>query len=312
MVEDLKLREDGTFKIVQFTDLHWQNGEKADQSTRECMERVLQAEKPDLVALTGDLIFGAKCKDPRQSLREAVRPLEEAGIPWAAVFGNHDDEGSLKRRELMDALRDGHPHCLSEPGPADVEGVGNFVRAVADSEGRAAFALFFLDSGGYSPIPSIPGYDWIRRSQIGWYRSEARRLELANGGAPVPSLLFFHIPIPEYEQAWRTVTCYGHRHERVSSPNLNSGLFAELLEAGGVLGTFCGHDHVNDYWGELAGIRLCYGRATGYQTYGRKSYPKGARVIELKRGERGFATWIRLANGVVLDRPRAHRPSRWF
>jgi 3',5'-cyclic AMP phosphodiesterase CpdA len=310
MTGQLRLREDGTFKIVQFTDLHWQNGEKDDMATRQLMVRTLQTERPDLVVLTGDLIFGSRCKNPGESLRQAVRPAEEAGIPWAAVFGNHDDEGALNRAELMNVLRE-HPHCLSEPGPADIGGVGNFTAAIADAGGRTAYALFFLDSGGYSQVPSIAGYDWIRSGQIEWYARQSRAMAETNGGRPVPSLLFFHIPLPEYEQVWRTRTCYGHRHEKPASPKVNSGLFAAMLETGGALGTFCGHDHTNDYWGELAGIRLCYGRATGYQAYGRKRYPRGARVIVLKQGEKSFRTWVRLADGQAIHRPRKHRPCLW-
>lgn len=306
----LRLRKNGTFKIVQFTDLHWQNGEKDDQATRQLMIRILQAEKPDLVVLTGDIIFGSKCKDPAESLRQAVLPIVQAGVPWAAVFGNHDDEGGLSRAELMEELRR-HPNCLAEPGPADIRGTGNYVVRLEDEEGITAYALFFLDSGSYSPVPGIPGYDWIRGSQIEWYAAASRELAHDNGGRPVSSLLFFHIPFPEYEQVWQTSVCYGHRYERPACPKINSGLFAAMLEAGGALGTFCGHDHVNDYWGELVGIRLCYGRATGYQTYGRQMYERGARVIELRMGEASFETWVRLADGSVIRHPKKHRPRRF-
>lgn len=307
MAGRLQLQKDGTFKIVQFTDLHWQNGEKDDQATRRLMVRTLQAEKPDLVVLTGDIIFGSKCKDPAESIRQAVLPIEEAGVPWAAVFGNHDDEGSLNRSELMEELRR-RANCLAEPGPADIRGTGNYRVGVDAEDGSTAYALYFLDSGSYSQVPGIEGYDWIRKSQIDWYAAESRELARDNGGQPVPSLLFFHIPIPEYDQMWQTAVCYGNRYEQPACPKLNSGLFAAMLETGGALGTFCGHDHVNDYWGELAGIRLCYGRASGYQTYGRQRYSRGARVIVLKRGEASFDTWVRLADGSVLSHPKKHRP----
>ncbi len=40
------------------------------------------------------------------------------------------------------------------------------------------------------------------------------------------------------------------------------------------MGTFVGHDHVNDFVGDLYGIRLCYGRATGFNTYGRQGFTR--------------------------------------
>ncbi|MFD1904519.1 hypothetical protein ACFTAO_37175 [Paenibacillus rhizoplanae] len=49
MNSKLSFRPDGTFTIVQFTDLHWMDGRAEDQQTRELMELVLKAERPDLV-----------------------------------------------------------------------------------------------------------------------------------------------------------------------------------------------------------------------------------------------------------------------
>ncbi len=57
MSRQLSFRPDGTFTIVQFTDLHWKNGEPEDHRTRALMELTLDAEKPDLVVFTGDVIY---------------------------------------------------------------------------------------------------------------------------------------------------------------------------------------------------------------------------------------------------------------
>ena len=75
-----------------------------------------------------------------------------------------------------------------------------------------------------------------------------------------------------------------------------------------VVGTFVGHDHVNDYFGDLHGIRLCYGRASGYNTYGRDRFLRGARVIRLREGERQFQTWLRLSDGSLVSEQPEHRP----
>ena len=85
-------------------------------------------------------------------------------------------------------------------------------------------------------------------------------------------------------------------------------LFAALHEAGDVMGTFVGHEHINDFWGDLHGIRLCYGRTTGFNSYGREGFPRGARVIELTEGERQFETWLHLENGVIVREQEEHKP----
>jgi len=67
------------------------------------------------------------------------------------------------------------------------------------------------------------------------------------------------------------------------------------------MGTFCGHDHLNDYWGEWYGIRLCYGRATGLNTYRSEDFPYVARIIQLQDGVRDFTTWLRLGTGKKIE-----------
>jgi hypothetical protein len=89
---------------------------------------------------------------------------------------------------------------------------------------------------------------------------------------------------------------------------VNSGFFAAMVERGDVMGTFAGHDHINDYEGELYGIRLCYGRGSGHSCYGQDGFQRGARVIRLRQDQRGFDTWVRQDDGSVVDDPPLHQP----
>lgn len=303
----LRFRADGSFTIVQFTDIHWQNGGEADQRSRALMERVLAGERPDLVVYTGDLIESLHCSDPLASIRQPVSVAEEREIPWAAVFGNHDSEKG-SRADLGRALQQGWRYSLFEPGPPDLHGVGNYRLTVTGADDQPAASLWFLDSGSYAKLP-FTAYEWVHADQIGWYRRESRQIARANGGRPLPALAFLHIPLPEYSWLWRTRTCYGQKNERVCCSVWDSGLFAAMARQGDVAGLFCGHDHTNDYWGELSGIRLCYGRATGYSTYGKEGFPRGARVIRMHQGQRPFDTWLHLDDGsIVTDQP-VHRPA---
>ncbi len=314
MTASLQFRKDGSFTIAQFTDIHWHNGEESDQQSRRLMESVLEIEKPDLAVLTGDVLAGSGCHNPAESWRQCVAPLETRGIPWSAVFGNHDDEGALSRYDLMQ-VQQSCAHCLSEPGPDDISGVGNYVlRLFSAHDGELAAALYFLDSLSYATT-DIGGYGWITREQIGWYLGMSELLGAAyamsranDPGYPnrLPALAFFHIPLPEYNEVWDTRTCYGVKYEDVCCPKINTGMFAAMHEAGDVRGVFVGHDHVNDYIGDLHGIQLAYGRASGYATYGREGMPRGARVIQLREGERDFQTWLRLEDGSRIDSQPEH------
>lgn len=308
MSQPLRFRADGAFTIVQFTDTHVHNGEPADGQTAALMAAVLDAEQPDLVLLTGDVIDGGHCTDPAASWRRAVEPIVSRRLPWAAVYGNHDDEGSLTRRDLM-AVQQSLPGCLSEPGPAEVSGVGNYVLRVQPSRGAGDAALLYcLDSNAYAET-AIGGYGWVRRDQTAWYLATAKQLRAGHDGSPRPGLAFFHIPLPEYNEVWNQHICRGHCYEPICCPLINSGFFAALHEAGDVAGVFVGHDHVNDFDGNLYGIRLCYGRGSGYNTYGRAGFAHGARVIRLHEGQPGFTSWLRLEDGEVVTEQPEHDPS---
>ncbi|MDA1193508.1 MAG: metallophosphoesterase family protein, partial [Candidatus Poribacteria bacterium] len=186
-------------------------------------------------------------------------------------------------------------------------GVGNYALSVQTRRGDDSGAtLYFIDSNAYSET-NIDGYGWIRRDQIEWYLDAAKKTR-GDRPEPLPALAFFHIPIPEYDEVWDHRVCYGHKYEPVCAPRINTGFFAAMHQAGDVLGTFVGHDHVNDYDGELHGIRLCYGRQIGVGTYGREGFPRGARVIELTEGERSFKSWLRLEDGSRVDSQPTHEP----
>ncbi|WP_410771725.1 metallophosphoesterase family protein [Fontibacillus sp. BL9] len=314
MSRQLVFREDGTFTIVQFTDLHWKDGQEKDQRTRKLMELTLDIEHPDLVVFTGDVIYTGEvppgdpeCENPEQAFREAVAAVEERGIPWAVVFGNHDTERRINRQELMQIVLE-HRQTVAKAGPEHLPGAGNYSLQLWDLQGNPAANLYFLDSGSYSLHPQVQGYDWISREQINWLISESSRLNPRQDEGKLPALAFFHIPLPEYKEVWETRTCYGHKHEQVCSPAVNSGMFSALLETGDVVGTFCGHDHINDYMGELHGIYLCYGRASGYNTYGKEGFPRGARLIRLNLGRRNFETWLRLDDGSTVRQQPVHSP----
>ena len=190
----LKFRSDRRFKIVQFTDIHWHNGETPDKQSAALMTQIMETESADLIVLTGDILAGGGCDDAADSLRQVIEVVEAGGVPWAAVFGNHDDEGTADRHELMAVMQES-TLSLTQPGPAEVPGVGNYTLPIQSSEGSIPTAvLYFIDSGSYAQT-DIGGYDWIRREQITWYLQESTKFT-ADAGHPLPALAFFHIPIP--------------------------------------------------------------------------------------------------------------------
>ena len=102
--------------------------------TISLLERVLDQEKPDLVVFTGDQLNGQSTSwDAKTVLAKFARAVTDRQIPWAAVFGNHDDEdGDSRTAQLryMQAL----PYSLVQPGPKDIHGVGNYILKVYSAD----------------------------------------------------------------------------------------------------------------------------------------------------------------------------------
>ncbi len=296
----LKFNANHKFKIVQFTDIHWKYGNPASDEAGERMAEVLDAEKPDLVVFTGDLIFA---KPAREGLDKALEATISRGIPFAVTWGNHDDEQDLSRKELS-------AHIATKAGNLTstvegISGVTNYTLSVKSTDGkRDAAVLYIFDSNSYSPIKKVKGYDWIKHDQVEWYRQTSKAFTAANNGKPLPALAFFHIPLPEFHEAAQNESAYfvGTRKEKACAPEINTGLAAAMLEAGDVMGVFVGHDHVNDYVVDWRGILLGYGRFTGGATvYHDIPEGNGARIIELTEDSRTIKTWIRIKGGKVIN-----------
>ena len=218
-------------------------------------------------------------------------------IPFAVVFGNHDDEYDHTRPELYDYIAKMKGSLM----PARIsEVVPDYVLTVksAKDKNKDAAILYCIDSHSYTHIKSVPGYDWIKFNQIAWYREHSKKFAENNGGIPLPALAFFHIALPEYKDALledknRLIGCKG---EMVCCQTTNSGFFTSVKECGVVMGIFVGHDHDNDYAVAYKEVLLAYGRYTGGKTVYNDLSSNGARVIVLHEGERRFDTYIRVAN----------------
>lgn len=286
----LKFNENGKFKIVQFTDIHWKNGSEKCDSTIKILEAVLDAEKPDLVVFTGDIAYSEPQKEGWNSI---AAPVIEREIPWALVLGNHDDEFDMERKDIIPYLQT-MPFFVGTNGPDNISGFGNYILPIKSSKSDSSAAnLYFFDSNAYVKDKKNGYYDWIKFDQIQWYWEQSQKLKKQNQGHALPALAFFHIPLPEYDDLYNSGDYLGRKGEDVCSPKINTGLYAAFLENKEVMGTFVGHDHEDDYVGELRDIVLAYGRVSGLDAYG--SFERGGRVIELTEGDFKFDTWIRTA-----------------
>lgn len=286
----LRFDENGEFRILQFTDLHYVYKDSRSDIMLERMEELLDFEKPDLVVFTGDLIYAPPADS---AYLDILSHITRRGLPFAICFGNHDDNWDKTNTELYDLVRTVPGNLFPDRG--DNPSPDYTVDILSHESDKIASLLWLFDSGTY--LYEYKMYEPVHTDQVCWYYQTSKAYTAANGGEPVPSLAFLHIPFPEYRAELPRVGFYG---EPVCDPELNSGLFNAMLECGDVMGVFCGHDHNNDYTINNRGIMLAYGRYSGGDTV-YNDIPNGGRVIVLKENSRSFSTWVTLKGGERID-----------
>lgn len=270
-----KITKDRPLKILSFTDMHldWDEGQRI--ATLKAFRETIETEKPDLVTMVGDNVVGHAGEERTRALAALMTELK---MPWAPVLGNHegDMEGRVPRKDGIDMFKES-PYCLipeKEPVLEDgtvVWGNANYSVPLYNDKGEICFRLIFMDGGSHATDEDLAEvgltrvhnneYEWLKESQIAWYKETIKN-------DTCPSMIFCHIPLPEYNDAFEKgeVLC-GIKGERVSCASYNSGMFDAMVESGKTICYVTGHDHVNDYHALYKGIRLIYNRASGYSSY---------------------------------------------
>ena len=310
---------DRDLKILQLTDVHIGGGImslKKDKMALNAVAAMLTAEKPDLVVITGDLVypvpFQAGTFNNGISTDMVITLLEKLGVYYTVCFGNHDSElySDYTREKIADKYANPDlKYSLFQKGPEDVDGYGNQVIKVKNSKGIVTNAFFTIDSHSYIDGDFLGiqwKYDNIHENQIEWYKECVLAIDAANKAidpdCPMfTSLCFFHIPLEEYGIAWQEYKANGYKDtenvkhfaggyyekdEKSYCGVYSDNFFETALELGSTKGIFCGHDHENNASIEYKGIRLTYGMSIDYLAYTgiyKKGAQRGCTVITLSK-----------------------------
>lgn len=284
---------DRELKILTLTDVHigggWMSFNK-DRKALNAVAAMVTAEKPDLVVLTGDLAYPVPFQsgtfNNKTSAKLIISLMEQLEVPWTVTFGNHDTEAySYFNREKIGKLYadDSLEYCLFSEGPVDVDGVGNHVIHVKNTDGKLVQELVFMDSHSYTD-GDIFGifwkYDNIHANQVDWYEEKIKAAQENN--PDVKSLVFLHIPLVEFRDAYDEYLENGENDtENVKyvsgdicekDPYVYCGmgeddLFEKMLELGSTQAVFCGHDHENSIVLNYKGIDMTYNYSVDYLAY---------------------------------------------
>lgn len=303
----MNFNENGKFKILMIADA--QDTDRPQNEMMALYKKAVEVCTPDLVVFAGDNTNGkwkgVNLEKTKKAIEILISPLSEKNIPFAVVFGNHDHEGGIPREKQMEMYME-YPNCMAVKGE-DISGCGNYNLLLRSSDNeKNVFNLWFVDSNDYAVEG---GYGYVQNDQIAWYEKTSDNLKKANNGIPLPSLLFQHIAVPEIYNLLTEVpkgtkgAVFGHgknkekrfvantvlvKHGKLREapcpPEINNGQFDSWIKQGDVLGAFFGHDHVNDFSGQLDGIWLTCCLGTGFYSYG---HTHGVRTIELDENDLG-------------------------
>ncbi|KAF3442010.1 hypothetical protein FNV43_RR15926 [Rhamnella rubrinervis] len=332
-------RPGAPFKIAMFADLHfgeaawtdWGSGQ--DANSIKVMSSVLDDESPDFVVYLGDVITANNIPIANASLYwdQAISPTRARGIPWASVFGNHDDAAfewpiewfsppgipqlrcpantcscpgesedcsfrGTGRLELMKIEIDQNELSHSRYGPKQLwPSVSNYVLQLSSSDDPhppLAF-LYFLDSGGGS-YPEV-----ISSAQSEWFHQKSQAI---NPDSRVAEIVFWHIPSKSFKKVapflFISKPCVGSiNKERVADQEAETGIMKLLLQRPSVKAVFVGHNHGLDWCCPYEKLWLCFARHTGYGGYG--DWARGARILEISQQPFSLRSWIRMEDGAV-------------
>jgi len=303
-----------TYNILQLTDLHisnMANNERHFKFIKKTVEKAKEklGKNPDLIVITGDLFTFANKSDAIDTFNF----FDSLQIPWAPTWGNHDEQNYFSVNWLTSQLNDRNKNRLADKSSYcvfkdlqddDIFGNANYVINLKDNNDKIIEQLFIFDSNRYNYGEGF-GYDYIHYDQIDWYERIVNTNTKVEGSSlvRVPSLAFFHIPFPEFEEGYQHALKgeegwsffsddMGERKDHDSStgdPKKNTGLFDKMLTLGSTKGVFIGHNHTSNYLiqhskpGPDPIIKLCFGIKSTNKVYCDENF-LGGQIISVNSG----------------------------
>lgn len=315
----------GRFRILQLSDI--QEIARTNPDTVSLTREIISKTQPDLIVLTGDQVKGyGFTMQPGDSqtnaaitLSNILAPIKDSGIPFTAVFGNHDVFGKADK-EFQWSIYKKYSNFIGDS--YDFECI-----PVYGEDGTIKFCIYTFDSGlkkngKYSPVA-----DEIVEKYI------AKREELFSlAKSYVPALAFQHIPPAEIydcleivskgtKGSWQGAGKFAANYyklpsyalnersfmgENAASPEKKGSQVTALKEKGDVLGLFFGHDHNNSFIVKHGNLDLGYTQGMGFNIYG-PGKNRGGRVFDIYEATPDkYETFTLTANDIEsfrLERP---------
>lgn len=263
---DIEWKDD--FTVCQLNDLHLSTAsnleeefEYFNQILRSGISKDGEQVLPDFIVLDGDTFMDAN----REIVDRTIDFFDSLNIPFALTYGNHDMQGFYSsnyiNRKMLEATNAVYKNPNSQ-GEDNVFGLSNYFVNLKDGD-DLKWKLIFMDSNSYFQT----NYDIIHDDQIDWYEKVVlessgftEKPNIIDETTFTKSLLFFHIPTPEFKTA---ITDFKENHQGVKSfedqycdvrEGISSGenkkvkgnIIDTIGEYQSTVSVGVGHDHINN------------------------------------------------------------------
>lgn len=257
---------------------------KTEYAYKYCFDyitEIVEEIKPDLIIMTGDIVYG-KYDDDGSMLKRLTDFMDGFEIPWAPVFGNHDQEATVGVDWQCEQFENAE-YCLFKQ--RDLTGNGNYTVGLVQGD-RLIRVFYMLDSNGCCDASEaslanghtsrIVGFG---RDQTEWYEKSLKSLTT---DSPDTKISFaFHIQPKVFGDALskygffqsaprldiyidyesdRADGDFGYVGRPMKSQWDNDAAVYGKIKAWGVDSFFVGHEHCNSASVIYDGVRLQYGQ----------------------------------------------------
>lgn len=297
----LKKNPQRDFTILNLTDLHLSKDELAADHPayrvfRYTLHELITRVHPDLITISGDISWG---EGHLEAYRNFAELMQSYGIPWAPVWGNHDNEDGTAVVDEIAELFLSYPTCVFEKGDPTL-GCGNYVIGIRE-EDKIVEALVMMDTHYGTSVTYLNrncemtqhgSYASLTPVQMEWYREQIKNLKTMGCS---DSTMIVHIPLYGYREAFYSATedefrapqkvsledsyhgvgwreaykssCFGVNREGIASPDYQDGVLDVLVRYAHTKHVIAGHEHINNFSILYQGVRVTYSTKTGMGCY---------------------------------------------
>lgn len=316
----IRFNDKGKLTILQVSDA--QDMHIPRKAMFKMLEKVYDKVKPDLVILTGDNILGNHIDDARflnrkntkskeetlermkKALRFLLKPINDRKIPFAMIFGNHDDMNCITKEEQAEIYKS-YKYCVGFSQDDESPDCATYNLPIYSSgSNEMKYNLWMLDSAWHDK-KSDNCFSYVKEEAVQWYIKKSEQLEKENG-KKIMSLMFQHIPFQETRELFKPCdkntkgavpnrkdkNYYVLDSEKASGYALefpevcekNVGQLDAIKQRKDVCGIVFGHDHTNSFTAQIDGVNIIQTPGASFRCYG-TPVTRGVRVFTIDENE---------------------------